>query len=303
MTVKYAAADEPVAVDPPKTELQFDSVCLMLSGQRKEYPLGGNPDVDEALDSFSERGSGVPGRKRKEVAAVNEYAYELDSEYADWADDAATQLAEEPDDDKRREMLLALLLLLLARLSKLGAENLPGAVSLALDGVTAPAKYYAQLAKIIESNSKFLADSLIPDIRAKIEAAMALPEWGAFTETGPLHDWIMGWFLSFAGRIASYAGAWWNLYNWSVGTAADDLGGGVKGYLDRQARHCHDCPRYHSEEGEQYSSFENYLGATGNRLPGDFECKNNCRCFLEITDSEGNPMTITADQLYGAGLG
>jgi hypothetical protein len=235
-------------------------------------------------DAFAAGSRRAPTRKaRPEVAAVNRYQATLESAFSDWADDAAAQLAEAGDDD-RDEVLAALLLALLLLLRRQGSQALPEAVTLALEraGGTGTAAIWQALAAAVARNDEYLTTSLLPAIGERLRELLASGEWAALQLEGPaaLTDWVMGWLTTFAARVASYAGAWWSLHQQAFGLATD--GKPIVAYLDKQARHCSECPRYHSEAGEEYSSYENYLGATGNRTPGQFECQGNCRCWLDL---------------------
>ena len=229
-----------------------------------------------------------PARKQKprpEVAAVARYERRLADDYREWADDLAAQLADDPDNAD--ELIAAALLALLLLLRRRGQENLPGAVELALSRAglpTATAAMLERLAAAIARNDEYLTNSLLPAIGERLREMLASGEWALMKLDGAaaLTDWVMGWLTTFAGRVALYAGAWWTLNQETFGEASG--GKPVVAYLDPQAKHCSECPRFHSETGEEYSSYENYLGATGGRVPGQFECAGNCRCWLEFDD-------------------
>ena len=288
MTLKYAKEDEKVVVDVPTMPLAFDRVCLVMGNRRKEYLLGGNPDVEEPMDVFAiPKARHRPGRKqpRKEAAAVLVYERRLTTDYEDWAGDLAAALAEDPDNAD--ELIAAALLALLLLLRRRGQENLPDAVTLALERAgldTATATILQRLADAIARNDEYLTNSLMPAIGEKLREMLATGEWAGMQLEGvsALTDWVMGWLITFAGRVASYAGAWWTLNQETLGEASG--GKPVVAYLDPDAKHCSECPRFHSVTGEKYDSYESYLGATGGRVPGQFECQGNCRCWLEFDD-------------------
>jgi len=123
------------------------------------------------------------------------------------------------------------------------------------------------LDQAIADNDRFLEESLIPDLRAKVEAGFDDPDvdWGETLDT-------------FDARVGTYAGAWLVLHHDVFGLLAT---GRVTAYLDPLAGHCSDCPLYHSVAGEVYESMQDYLAQTGGRVPGEFECMHNCRCWLE----------------------
>jgi len=215
----------------------------------------------------------------KAKAAVIKYQTTLEEDYEAWANDTAYQLAEADSDAERQELLAAALLILLALLKRHGKEALPEAVDLALDGDDPDEEIAALLASTISKNSNYLTESLIPDVKAKLSSGLTDPDIIAAIAGGTGAAAIGGLMATFIGRVGSYAGEFWRLYNETTGVAAGD--GPVIAYLDPDAKHCHECPEFHSEGGKEYASFDAYKAATGGRVPGDFECLHNCRCFIE----------------------
>jgi hypothetical protein len=225
----------------------------------------------------------APARKaRKEVAAVKRYETTLTDTYSEWAADLAAQIAEDPD--HADELIAAALLALLLLLRRRGSEHLPDAVTLALEraGGTGTAAIWQRLAAAVARNDEYLTTSLIPALGERLREMLAGGEWAAMQlgEVSALTDWVMGWLTTFSSRVALYAGTWWTLHQEAFGDAS--AGRPVVAYLDPQAKHCGDCPRYHSETGVEYESYDSYLGATGGRSPGQFECGGNCRCTLDL---------------------
>lgn len=239
--------------------------------------------IAQAVEYLALRGGG-PGRPPAEISAVNRYQRDLEAAYDDWADDAVRKLAAEKDDGKRDALLALLLGVLLTRLTDIARVDLPNAVAMGAGQINPTPDMYKKLAEIMAENEQYLENSLIPAIQAKLRNALMDPELRQSLYTGDASglQTIRGWFQTFRSRIASYAGAWWRLYNWSVGMSIDDQRLTVTAYLDPQAHHCGECPLYHSEGGEFYDNFDQYLGATGGRVPGEFECDGNCRCWLEF---------------------
>jgi len=238
---------------------------------------------DSNVEKFALRGAHTPGRKRREVEAVNAYQTALQRAYTEWADDLAQDVAAAEDEGDRDEIIAAALLALLLLLRKLGRDTLPDAVALGLDGTSAPATVWAKLTAAIEANDSVLADSLIPALKLKLDSILEEVSSIPYIQFDPepIAAAVNGGLLAFLGRIGLFAGEWWGLWNFIHGTAADEKGEPITAYLDPAAHHCIECPQFHSVEGEEYSSFENYLAATGGRVPGDFQCGSNCRCWID----------------------
>ena len=292
ITLAYVTADQAGPVLPDgfePTPLTFDRITLVLGNRRRSFALGGL-EPSEGLESFAATGA----RPRKEVAAVNAYQAALESTYDEWAEDCAQQLAE-ADEEDRSELLLLLLLLLLGRLRKLGEEYLPGAVNAALGDTPPPADVWARLAAAIAQNDDYLENSLLPALRLKLEAALADSDVLAAFRAGPAAAAaaLRGALATFAARVTSYAGEFWKLVNFSRGAAAAAQKRPIRAFLDAQAPHCDDCPQFHSEDGREYDSWDDYLAATGGRVPGQFQCAGNCRCWVEIEGEDGR-MTVSA---------
>lgn len=222
----------------------------------------------------------------RETKVTDAYARALERAYADWVAAAWPQLAETEDDSDRDELLAALLAALLVRLQRLGAEHLPGALDAGLAKVNGAVTTTAMLATVgdaLTANNTYLATSLIPAIEAKLRAALLAGGENAAAVRETL--------TSFGARVGSYAGELWKTIQRITGLAIDERGGGSGGpvaadtkliaILDPDAHHCTECPQFHSERGTGYASFEAYLEATGDRVPGEFECGANCRCRLE----------------------
>ena len=241
-----------------------------------------------------------PARKQKprpEVAAVARYERRLADDYREWADDLAAQLADDPDNAD--ELIAAALLALLLLLRRRGQENLPGAVELALSRAglpTATAAMLERLAAAIARNDEYLTNSLLPAIGERLREMLASGEWALMklegaAEIAGMVGAALGGFLA---RVGLYAGEWWHLFNESVGEAARANNSGVMAHLDPAAAnsHCIECPQFHDEGGRFYESIDDYLNATSSRLPGDYLCKSNCRCWLEVVENDGERQTI-----------
>lgn len=278
ITLMYAPEAEQVENSLTPAPITFDRITLTTGGKRRAFKLSG----DEMSETFAVmRGAGKPGARTKEINAVNAYQRELERIYAEWADDAAEQLAE-ADEDERDDLLAALLLLLLALLRKAGREHLPEAVEMGLDGQPYNPDVAKLLATVLEENETYLSDSFIPAVGAKVRGGLLDGDVIAALAAGTGDVALGGLLATMTGRVANYAGEWWKLYNRTTGAAAKAAGVKVTAYLDPNARHCSDCPRHHSEAGREYASYDDYLAETGDRAPGEFECGGGCRCWLEF---------------------
>lgn len=140
----------------------------------------------------------------------------------------------------------------------------------------------SELSAALAANDQFLEDSLIPSLEAKLLAALNDPDLLAAFAQGPAayQAALQAVLATSAARVQSYAGAWWAVYNRAIGRVAQQNDRPIRAYLDPSAKHCDDCPMYHSADGREYPSFGKYLEETGGRVPGQFECGPNCRCEL-----------------------
>lgn len=281
MTLQYMPEAAPIAYGPPPdVALAFDTISLMMGTEKRTWRLGGNPEVDESLESFAAK----PPAKRQ-LSATDAYQQALQAAYDDWAAAAWPQLAE-ADEEDRDDLLAALLLLLATTLQRKAGETLPVALSIGAAKVAGSVTTTAMLGTVgdaLTANNTLLTTSLIPAIEAKIRAALL-----AGGDVGEALREALG---SFAARVRSYAGELWKTIQRVTGLAIDERGvvGGpdapadtrLIAVLDPDARHCSECPQFHSERGTEYESFAAYLEATGDRVPGEFECGSNCRCRLE----------------------
>src|SRR3990167_8660048 len=115
---------------------------------------------------------GGRGRPTKQIQAVNAYQEELESEYEDWADDFATDVADAKDDTERKSIIVAGLLGLLGILQVLGRKSLPNAIDIALGDEAPTPELLRIIADIVAANENYLKDSLMPDLQDKIEKAL-----------------------------------------------------------------------------------------------------------------------------------
>jgi hypothetical protein len=242
--------------------------------------------VSKVFETFKAdlRGGGR-GRRNKQTTAVNAYQDELGSEFKDWCDETASELAKSNPEDRNKVIddRLAILLLLLIGL---GRKSIPDALDLAVgDNGKSPAMV-DKLSALLKENEVYLTDSLIPAIKAKLLKAFDDQDIQIAIQAGDGAE-VLGAVLSTVGaRVESYAGTWWQMHQWGTGLLADELGQPIKANLDPLAEHCADCPQFHDEGGREYASFQDYLNATSGRVPGDFACHGNDRCWLSM-DSSG----------------
>lgn len=213
--------------------------------------------------------------------AVSQYETDLEDEYQQWAEETAAKLAK-ASESKREEVLAAALLLLLALLKRKGREALPDAVEIALDGGDPIGALDDLLDEAIDENDDFLTKSLIPDIEKRMNDQLGTAAILTAIATGEGAAAIGELLAGFEQRVGSYSGEFWKLYNKAGGVLADENKSKVKAYLDPAAQHCSECPQFHDVDGREYENYAAYLEATDDRVPGQFECAGNCRCWLEF---------------------
>lgn len=228
------------------------------------------------------RGRG-PGRRNKQTAAVNSYQDNLGQEYGDWADETASELAKAAPED-RDKVIGERVALLLIILIGLGRKNLPDAVSLAVGENGTSPDMVNKLLEILKENESYLEDSLIPDIRAKLQKAFNDPDIQIAIQAGEAEatDVLSAVLATLDARIESYSGAFWQLFQWTMGYTAQDAGKKILWQRDETAQHCQTCLDY----GDQtYDNFDALLLKTGNITPADGTlCQTRCRCELIPVD-------------------
>lgn len=226
----------------------------------------------------------------KARAKVAEYEDDLEAEYEQWAKETAAKLARAKENE-RKAILAAALLLLLALLKRAGEDALPEAIEIALDGADPTDEIESLLNETIDENDGFLEDSLIPDIEARALDKLSTPEIIAAIAAGTGAAAIAEMLGGFTQRTGSYSGEFWKLYNKALGVIADENKTPLKAYLDPAAKHCSECPKFHEVDGREYASYAAYLEKTDGRVPGEFECAGNCRCWLEFQSTPANRQT------------
>ena len=230
---------------------------------------------------LSDTRGGGRGRPSKQIQAVNDYQEELETEYEDWADDFAGDVAKEKDDTARKAIIVAGLLVLLGLLQNLGRKSLPHAIDIAL-GDNPPTPELLQLiANIVASNEKFLSESFIPDLQAKVEKALQDKDILIALETGVGAEAIRGILGTMTARTGQYAGAWWSLHNYATGALAEMKNKPILWRLDPAVmNHCETCLRYGDKT---YPSMKAMLLETGGISPSSGTiCNGNDRCELIV---------------------
>jgi hypothetical protein len=280
---KPANLDVPAARQPTdvKAEDAPAGADAKPDGKVADTPATADDETENAAERFADGRGGGPGPGLKQIRAVNAYQAQLEKIYDDWSDTTARDLSK-ADEDERDAIIAAALLLLLAALRDAGRKALTAAMLLALGDEPPSPEMLAELSKSISDNDRYLSESLIPALLAKITGALTDPDILAAMALGIIafRSALRAMLATSAARVASYAGAWWTVYNRTLGDVAQQNGRPVRAYLDPRAKHCDECPMYASAEGREYPSFEAYLRETGGRVPGQFECGTNCRCEL-----------------------
>jgi 2'-5' RNA ligase len=270
LTLKYAPEKERVNVAVPGDVLRFDSITLVMGGEKRAYKLGGNPDIDESFhaDAFA-----AP-RPRRETAAVNAYQARLEAELDDWIAAGLPQFAEVEDDDSREELLALLLLLLLTRLKARAGEAFPESIAIGLGkvrGARATAGMAQALEAALASNSRYLETSLLPALADALRGALA-----AGGDTAANVAAAVG---GLRARVGMYAGALHSLIQQVTGIAARETGRRIFWRRDPQSVHCESCLQWGDRE---YESYDAMLAETGGVEPANGTiCLSKCRCILE----------------------
>ena len=225
------------------------------------------------------RGGGR-GRPSRQIRGVNAYQEELEGAYADWADEISEALAEETDAAQQKKIIDERLALLLLLLIGLGRRRIPDALELGMDDEPPTPEALRKLAEILESNERYLTDSLIPAIREKLERAFTDADIILAMQMGEGEEVLRAVLQVLSARVSMYAGTWWDAMNIGVGFLSQLQGMGIRWVLDKTAQHCEDCLQYGDRE---YQSFSSMLQETGGKYPSHgVRCKGNCRCILEL---------------------
>lgn len=235
--------------------------------------------VETGSETFADvRGTGRPGRRAKQIEAVNAYQRELEAEYEEWADELAQDLAGASTDGGERDRVIeAALAALLLALLMLGRRRLPEAMEMGLGDTPPTVEALRDLAAAVEANERYLRESLLPDIERKLRAGLEDPDVRLALGAGRGEEAIGGLLRTMEARAALYAGAWWGMYNRAVGAGAGE--GPVRWLLDPTVKsHCQTCLEFGDRE---YPSYAAMLQVTGGIVPSaGTQCDGNCRCVL-----------------------
>lgn len=286
-----AKAVAPVSVKPGETDSktsQPKSAAVEAPEPGKsanpgtQSPARGLPKgAEKASEKFQAQTRRAYGGGGYETA-TNEYQRELEGIYEGWQDETAKKLAKENDEEKRKVILAAALALLLSELVDAGRAGLLEAMQLGAGGTISP-KGFANLQQLVTSNETWLSNSLIPAIESRATTDMHDPAFmlGGVAALGS----TLG---TFTGRVASYAGSFWNAIFNGVGDAvAEDPEASnlrVERMIDPNAKHCNTCP----DKARIYDNWNQMVSQSG--IPGDGsdQCWANCRCTLKIETAPGS---------------
>ena len=264
-----------------------------------QAPARGMPKgtTEKASEEFQVQTRRAYGGAKYETA-TNEYQGQLEAIYADWQDSTSKKLANEQDETVRNAILTAALAALLVMLIDAGRAGLLGAMQIGASGALSP-NGLATLQQLVTTNETWLENSLIPAIDARARLDMHDPAFmlgGVAALTATLGV--------FTGRVASYAGGFWNAIFNGIGDAiAEDPNGDnlkVERVLDDNAKHCNTCP----DKAGIYENWDDMVARAG--IPGDGSdtCYANCRCTLKIETAPGSGVfeRFSAGEQFG-GLG
>lgn len=215
---------------------------------------------------MTERGDGFGNKLPKVFDAVNDYQTALDVLYALWIVEFIKDLSHEKSRAEQLTLIEIGVGLLLADLISLGHKSTPQAIKLA--GIKTPSQ---DLRLFVEEDlttlDKLLETSLVADLRRKLREDV---------QKGESIETITKTLGSFQGRVRSYAGGWWGLYNRAIG----DYAGKVYWRIDPTVEH--HCPTCLDFGNRQYDSFERLIKTTNGIWPAHgTDCLGNCRCLLE----------------------
>lgn len=224
------------------------------------------------------RGTGGT-KRRKWESAVNDYQQELAKVYAKWSKAMAAELGDAEDEEDYDDALEAGLLLLSAQLVDLGRKNITAGGLTALGKTPPTPQFLDDLSDRVEANTDYIERGLIPAIQDRALLARLDPD---IIATGAVA--YLGMLAAFDGRVESYAGGMWTAMQEAQGTTAQEAEARVAWQRDEQAKHCDDCLEFGEDEfpGRIYESWDDMMGTTFDRLPGEVECSANCRCSLWV---------------------
>ena len=206
--------------------------------------------------------------------------------YEEWSTKLARDLARAEDDEQRDRIITAALAALLLALRQAGRRSIADALGIALGDTPPDPAVLSAMAEAVAENDRYLETSLIPAIDRKVRDGLHDEDILEAIARGIGAGALFGLLVTLRARVASYAGAVWSFIQRVIGIEAGASGKRITAYLDPLAKHCSQCPLYHSVAGREYASWDEYILTTGGRVPGEFECKNGCRCWLVSSEGE-----------------
>ena len=202
------------------------------------------------------------------LKAIDAYRDSLEGLYEGWVDSFVKAASKEEKEDDFKLLVDIAILMLLADMIEQGRKKIPESIGLA--GITQgqmPDTLRGFLVNAVDRNDDYLSKSLVPDLRRALH-----PVAGMRFEPEELRK-VM---LKFKGRISSYAGAYWEVYNRAVGAKTGK--NKITWRLDPQAQHCDTCLLYGDRE---YPSFDDMINFTGGIWPAhNTICRHSDRCIL-----------------------
>lgn len=288
VTLKYLGKDGEVP-DPQKPTTFICFGMALYTADDKRYGLQFGKQYAQV--------SGTTGRRErgKIEKATNEYQGKLVRLYDRWAVDARRAIVKAEKAGKHGPELEAVvdeqMAMFADMMKELGRQGILQAVQMGLGDVQADADAFRIVADKVEENEKFIDESLVPDIRAKIVAHL-----NEVTKTFQLDELALGGILTaMRTRAGGYSGAFWSatFLGAGLGRKKDDkkrrdegeVPRRVRWVLDPAADHCLDSAGFfgcESLEGE-YESWD----ALPTIPAGQVTCRGNCRCGIEVEEAPG----------------
>ena len=202
------------------------------------------------------------------LKTVDAYRDSLEGLYEGWVDSFVKAASKEEKEDDFRRLVDIAILMLLADMIERGRKKIPEAIAVAgfMPGEM-PDNLRGFLVNAVDRNDDFLSKSLIPDLRRQLHQASDL-------RADPIE--LRRIMLKYSGRISSYAGAYWEVYNRAVGAKMGK--DKILWRLDPQAQHCDTCLLYGDRT---YPSFDDMINFTGGIWPAHGTlCQHSDRCIL-----------------------
>lgn len=220
------------------------------------------------------------GSARRYETATNGYETALEDAYATWVKALGRTLSTKrilTPDEQKLEIGKALTDLQ-RTLQELGQENLPDALYVLGHNYVPSPDAFALMAEVLRENAKYIVETLIPDLRTKLERAV---DEGAD---------VIAVAQSLVARVRNLAGTYWTTIQHAIGDfaaqseTADDEVYECRWVCEKDKGSCESCLTFAGE----YPSYNAMLEATRQCVPGYFvnspynSCWANCRCYLEL---------------------